>query len=98
MITIRTAYAVALAGLVSVVSLDAPNAHSVRRHRVVLTTAPHFVFSNPETAAAVAGAGFIGGYAQTGILGASTADPYRSPSYGYDVGGYYGPGYSYFRD
>ena len=88
---IRKVIVLALTGLVGIVSIDAASAHHVRRHRIVR----HFVFPTQGDAAAASGPGNFGGMFETGILGASTADPDTQPGYRYDGHGYYGPGFGY---
>lgn len=87
-----------LAGLValaSLVSLDAASARHRHRHRSVDRSPRQFVFQSPGSASVTLSAGQFAGYMLPGILGASTADPYARPGYGYYVGGGRGPGYFY---
>ena len=92
---IRRALVIALAGLAAVASADAASARILHRHRVAHYGVRHFVFATPAAAGAAAGPGAFGGAFETGILGASTADPYETPAVGYDGHGYYGPGFAY---
>jgi hypothetical protein len=65
------------------------------RHRVISHSVRHFVFASPQEAARASAAGEFGATFSTGILGASTADPYAHKGYGYGGNGYYGPGFAY---
>lgn len=78
-------------GLALVASMTPAAARHRHRHHVAQ---PRFVWAEPREAADPYGAAFIGGYVQTGILPAFTADPYRTPALGYRQDGSYGPGFS----
>lgn len=94
----RLGLLLASAALFACMATDGALARRYHRHRIAHRGVHTFVFRSPDGATVTANSGKVGGYFETGILGASTADPYEHPSYGYYVDGGQGPGYSYYGD
>lgn len=85
-------FALACCGLALAASMTPAAARHRHRHHFAQ---PRFVWADPRGPANPYGAAFVGGYVETGILPAFTADPYRAPAIGFRQDGSYGPGFAY---